>query len=116
MRINEFQLTEHFSLVEFQCPCCHTVLLAPRLVLMLEALRQSWGRPLVVNSGFRCRSHNKEVGGVAGSLHLLGRAVDVRVAAAEQERFQRLAASVGFSRALCYGKRGFVHLETGEAA
>ena len=43
MRINEFQLTEHFSLVEFQCPCCHTVLLAPRLVLMLEALRQTCG-------------------------------------------------------------------------
>ena len=30
-----------------------------------------------VNSGFRCRAHNREVGGVPRSRHLLGCAADV---------------------------------------
>ncbi len=32
MRLNDFQLTENFNLKEFECPCCHTVLLHPLLV------------------------------------------------------------------------------------
>jgi len=36
--INNFQLTKHFKLSEFQCPCCQTVKLYPYLVEMLEKL------------------------------------------------------------------------------
>ncbi len=116
MRINEFQLTEHFSLIEFQCPCCHTALLSPKLVMKLEALRISYGRPIIINSGYRCKAHNLEVGGAAGSLHRRGCAADVRVAAANMALFRRLAVAVGFSRVILYESRNFVHLECGEAA
>lgn len=34
--------------------------------------------PIIVNSWFRCPMVNKSVGGVSNSLHLMGRAVDIR--------------------------------------
>lgn len=113
MRINDFQLTEHFKLCEFQCPCCHTVLADPLFVKRLEALRVRWGAPLVINSGYRCAPHNAEVGGVPGSLHRLGRAADVRAREAEQPALAALASELGFTKAIRYGRRGFIHLETG---
>ena len=64
MRLNEFQITENFSLREFQCPCCHTVMLHPKLAASLQKLREAWGKPLTVTSGYRCARHNAEVGGV----------------------------------------------------
>ena len=114
MRLNDFKLSEHFNLMEFQCPCCHTALLQPRLVLMLEALRIRWGLPLIINSGYRCAKHNIEVGGAKNSLHRRGLAADVRMAAEEQERFRSAALSEGFAKALAYPSRGFIHLEIGD--
>ena len=42
MRLNDFRLTENFNLKEFECPCCHTVLLHPLLVLKLQKLMSSF--------------------------------------------------------------------------
>ena len=112
-RINDFQITKHFKLIEFQCPCCHRVLLNPLLVSKLELLRLKWGKPIIINSGFRCVSHNREVGGVIDSKHKLGQAADVRVISSEQGVFREIAVATGFSKAITYRKRGFVHLEIG---
>lgn len=91
MRLNEFQITENFSLREFQCPCCHTVMLHPKLAASLQKLREAWGKPLTVTSGYRCARHNAEVGGVPNSRHMRGLAADVAVPRAEQEKFRTLA-------------------------
>lgn len=111
MRLNEFQITENFSLREFQCPCCHTVMLHPKLAASLQKLREAWGRPLTVTSGYRCARHNAEVGGVPNSRHMRGIAADVAVPRAEQEKFRTLARAAGFSKILPYPSRNFVHLE-----
>ena len=103
-------------MAEFQCPCCRTVRLSPKLVMKLEALRISYGRPIIINSGYRCREHNRAVGGAPASLHMAGCAADVRVAASNMALFRRLAVAVGFSCVILYEPRNFVHLECGEAA
>lgn len=113
-RINDFQLTEHFNLIEFQCPCCHRVLLNPLLVSKLQSLRLKWCKPIIINSGFRCALHNVKVGGVLNSKHKLGQAADIRVVEQEQESLSEIALAVGFKKAILYKKRGFVHLEIGE--
>ena len=41
-------------------------------------MREAWGGPLEVTSGYRCKALNKVVGGVANSAHLEGWAVDIR--------------------------------------
>lgn len=45
--------------------------------LILDPLREAWGAPLVVTSGFRCKALNEAVGGVATSAHLEGWAADI---------------------------------------
>lgn len=46
---------------------------------VLDPLREAWGRPIIVNSGYRCDVLNKAVGGVPTSQHRLGQAADIDV-------------------------------------
>tara|TARA_R110002153_G_scaffold235718_1_gene389104 strand:+ start:887 stop:1201 length:315 start_codon:yes stop_codon:yes gene_type:complete len=43
----------------------------------LQVVRQVVESPIAINSGYRCYSHNKAVGGAKSSQHLLGKAVDI---------------------------------------
>ena len=45
---------------------------------VLQPLRDAWGAPLHINSGYRCLKLNQAVGGVPTSQHMLGQAADVR--------------------------------------
>ncbi|MDR1515568.1 MAG: peptidase M15 [Synergistaceae bacterium] len=75
--LNDYTISPHFKLSEFECRCCRRVMLSSRLVPMLEELRGVLGRPLVITSGYRCDRHNAAVGGSKRSLHLIGRAADI---------------------------------------
>lgn len=44
---------------------------------VLQPLRTAWGKPLVINSGYRCPELNRAVGGVSDSQHVKGEAADV---------------------------------------
>ena len=44
---------------------------------VLQPLRDAWGKPLAINSGYRCRELNAAVGGVPTSQHVKGEAADV---------------------------------------
>lgn len=44
---------------------------------ILDPLREAWGSPIQVNSGFRNAAVNKAVGGVASSQHTKGQAADI---------------------------------------
>ena len=44
---------------------------------VLQPLRDAWGEPLAINSGYRCPEANKAVGGVPTSQHTKGEAADV---------------------------------------
>lgn len=46
---------------------------------LLQPLRNAWGGPLIINSGYRCRELNEAVGGVETSQHTKGMAADVGV-------------------------------------
>lgn len=85
-------ISEHFSYREFErsdtaehlgianfIPDARTRDAVQALVLnVLEPLRTAWGRPLVINSGYRNAELNKAVGGVPASQHCRGEAADVR--------------------------------------
>ena len=45
---------------------------------VLDLVRAHVDSPVIVNSGYRCPCVNKAVGGVENSLHLQGRAADIR--------------------------------------
>ena len=68
---------KYFTLDEFKCPCCNANKIDPFLVEKLDVARSLANMPFVINSGYRCSTHNKAVGGVANSSHILGKAVDI---------------------------------------
>ena len=44
---------------------------------LLDPIREAWGEPIVVSSGYRCKELNALVGGAKNSHHLLGCAADL---------------------------------------
>lgn len=45
---------------------------------VLDPLREKWGAPIIVTSGYRCPALNRAVGGASGSQHTKGEAADIR--------------------------------------
>ena len=73
-------LSEHFSRHEFECPCCKECHVDEHLISALEELRKvAGGGAIIVVSGYRCPDHNNAVGGSPTSLHLVGKAADIRI-------------------------------------
>ena len=60
---------------------------------VLQPLRTAWGKPLIINSGYRCPELNREVGGVPTSQHIKGEAADV--ACDDPYALARLACDLG---------------------
>ena len=74
---------KYFRINEFVCRCgCE---MPPEVQANIEALvsnvldpvREAYGKPIYVNSGYRCEKHNKAVGGVPRSQHMVGQAADI---------------------------------------
>jgi hypothetical protein len=53
---------------------------------VLDPLREAWGGPIQVNSGYRCPALNKAVGGSPYSQHQRGEAADITVGAPSANR------------------------------
>lgn len=71
--------TPNFKLSEFRCPCCKDgdKIVKPALLEALQKLRDLYGKPMRIDSGYRCPKHNPKVGGALHSAHLTGEAADV---------------------------------------
>jgi len=54
--------------------------------LLLDPIRTKWGKPIKVNSGYRCSKLNRMVGGVSTSQHVLGEAADITVGSSEENK------------------------------
>ena len=44
---------------------------------IMDVLREEWGKPLKVNSGYRSVEHNKKIGGSPKSSHCFAQAIDI---------------------------------------
>lgn len=71
-------LTKHFSRWEFKCSCgCEYGRVQIEFIERLQKVREKFGL-LTINSGCRCESHNRSIGGSPESSHLRGFAADIR--------------------------------------
>lgn len=105
--MNNIKISDNFNLREFQCKCgCGTVKLHSELLRRLQAIRTETGRAVVINSGYRCPTHNKKVGGASNSQHLHGKAADIFIKGlpiAEQRKIcERYFADGGIGYANTY--------------
>lgn len=94
---------EFFDREEFRCQCggkyCNGFPAEPeeKLVRTLDEIRRRLGSPVQIvdagGSGVRCKTHNANVGGVANSEHLYGRAADLH-SSASPTRMKAVAEEV----------------------
>ena len=78
-------MTKNFSISEFKCKCNKCDI--PEDVKMnlqtlannLQIIREHINRPISINSGYRCESHNKKIKGAKNSFHVKGMASDITV-------------------------------------
>lgn len=52
---------------------------------ILQPIRDSYGKPIIVSSGYRCEKLNKAVGGAANSDHKFGCAADIHTVSDKPE-------------------------------
>ena len=74
------KLTKHFTKEEFDCKCgCGNgdIVISENLVFQLECVRVHYGKPMRINSGIRCLSHNRKIGSRDTSSHIKGLAADI---------------------------------------
>lgn len=53
---------------------------------ILDPLRERYGKPITVNSGYRCSELNKAVGGSKTSQHMKGLAADITVGSPKKNK------------------------------
>jgi Peptidase M15 len=87
-------LSAHFSKAEMACRCCGELKIEQALIDALEQLRRLAATEVVVHDGYRCHSHNQEVGGVSDSEHTRGMAADVGVPGLSLQQMYELALQV----------------------
>ena len=99
---------------EFACRCCGELPPFARENIealvrnVLDPVREKLGKPIQVNSGYRCKNHNEAVGGVKGSQHLVGEAADLRIDGSPEELANAIKENGKFDQMIIYP--GFVHV------
>lgn len=77
-------LNKYFKRKEFACRCgCGTSTVDAELLQVVTDVREHFGVPVVITSGHRCAKHNANVGGAKNSMHLTGKAADIKVTGIE---------------------------------
>ena len=76
-----------------------------KLADYLDVIREKLGKPILVNSGFRCPVLNKAVGGVANSQHIKGLAADL-VCADMEKLLSVIRETGGFDQLIKEHRKG----------
>ncbi|WP_417153637.1 D-Ala-D-Ala carboxypeptidase family metallohydrolase [Rikenella microfusus] len=84
---------------------------------LLDPIREAWGKPIRVNSGYRCPTLNKAVGGVSTSQHQKGEAADLNAGdpAKNRELFDKIvemqkAGRIAFDQLIDEAHYRWVHI------
>ena len=114
------RLAPDFKVRELRCrDGSDTVMVDETLTVVLQCIREHFGKPVTITSGYRTAAHNAAVGGAKSSQHLLGRAADIRVQGVSVEDVAAYAESLmpdwgGVGRYPVKAGRttGWVHVDT----
>ena len=114
------RLAPDFKVRELRCrDGSDTVMVDETLTVVLQCIREHFGKPVTITSGYRTASHNTRVGGSRSSQHLLGRAADIQVqdtdplaVAAYAESLMPGWGGVGRYPVKAGRAKGWVHVDT----
>lgn len=113
------KLSANFRVSEFDCNgsgCCSTTQIDSQLVDYLQKIRDHFGAPVTISSGYRCEKHNAKAANAASkSRHIYGMAADIKVQGVAPAEVAKYAESIGVLGIGLYDteKDGhFVHIDT----
>lgn len=73
-------VSKNFKVKEFACrDGSDKVLLCTETVEILQAVRDYFGKPVIINSAYRTPTYNKKIGGASKSQHVVGTACDINI-------------------------------------
>jgi zinc D-Ala-D-Ala carboxypeptidase len=109
---------QFFSKEELQCRCGQFCDFAcpmdAEFLDRIDRLRENFGKPLRVTSGYRCPSHNANVSSTGtGGPHVSGKAIDFGVSRGDAHALLKIAMSMNF-RGIGIAQKGsgrFIHLD-----
>ena len=112
-------MSDNFNLSELHCKgtdCgCTQTLVDSKLVDYLQQIRNHFGVPVTINSGYRCIAHNSSVNGSPNSRHTKGQAADISVSGVAPAEVAKYAESIGILGIGLYETAAdgyFVHIDT----
>jgi zinc D-Ala-D-Ala carboxypeptidase len=104
--------SSHFSTRELACSCCGENKIQYEALKQLELLRIKLGRPVILNSAYRCSNHPEERHKSTIGTHVQGIAFDIRCHPREVAKLVSIAYDLGF-RGFGYAK-SFLHIDMRE--
>ena len=113
------KLSANFNSTEFDCHgrgCCSQTIIDDKLVEDLQRIRNHFGKPITITSGYRCPIHNRSVSGATASRHTNGGcAADIVVSGVAPAEVAKYAESIGILGIGLYETNNdghFVHIDT----
>lgn len=111
------KLSTNFTVKEFACSDgSDAILVAPRLVMVLQSIRSHFGQPVTINSAYRTPQKNAAVGGAAHSQHCYGTAADITVKGVSPAKVAAYARELmpDWGGVGIYDRQGFTHVDVRE--
>lgn len=92
-----YAVMKHFTLDEFACKHCGENHISLDFASRLDSAREFAGVPFIINSGYRCEEHDKNIGGKGN--HPTGMAADI-LCSSSGDRFRIVQSllAAGFTR------------------
>jgi uncharacterized protein YcbK (DUF882 family) len=91
--------------------------MSPEFMDALDELREAYGKPLRVTSGYRCPEHPIEARKTSAGAHSTGKAIDLAVDRGEAYEVLKIAMAMGVFTGIGVQQKGsgrFIHLDTCE--
>lgn len=106
-------IAPNFKVSEFACKDgTDEILIDYDLAVLLQSIRDHFGRAVVITSGYRTPEYNKKVGGATGSYHTKGMAADIYISGIDPLVIGLYAAELlGTTGGIEIGD-GYCHIDT----
>ena len=103
---------KYFEYEEFDSPDIQGSgqMMSKELLSKLDMIREEFGKPIHINSGYRTEAHNDKVGGKPASSHLKGLAVDI-ACSASRDRFNLIKLFIKHDITRIGIAKNFIHID-----
>ncbi len=106
------KLSKNFKVREFACSDgTDTIFVSQDLVDVLQRIRDHFGKPLIINSGYRTEAKNKAVGGALYSQHKYGTAADIYISGVSPKKIAEYTEELLTDRGGIGIYSNFVHID-----